>query len=197
MGQLVEEEEEEQGEGRESLPVVTVEAAGEVEAQRGSRKVDNGEREGREKEKERDAKKENGDNQKEEKKTKKEKEKNGKSGKDKEEKNGGEDEGVVGVPRSALEYWVPVSVCPGAGTPSTGPTGGRQHGGRDGAEPSQGGQYYGITPLEEGVAPARGPTICEARLYAVLLPPWHRPVAPQYVRPHFMRCRSLLQITLL
>ena len=114
VGQLVEEEEEEQEEGRERLPVVTVEAAGEVEAQRGSRKVDNGEREGREKEKERDAKKENGDNQKEEKKTKKEKEKNGKSGKDKEEKNGGEDEGVVGVPRSALEYWVPVSVCPAA-----------------------------------------------------------------------------------
>ena len=63
--------------------------------------------------------------------------------------------------------------------------------------PSQGGQYCGITPLEEGVAPARGPTICEARLYAVPLPPWHRPVAPQYVRPHFMRCRSPLQITLL
>ena len=40
-------------------------------------------------------------------------------------------------------------------------------------------------------------TICEAQLYAVPLPPWHRPVAPQYVRPHFMRCRSLLQITLL
>ena len=56
--------------------------------------------------------------------------------------------------------------------------------------PSQGGQYCGITPLEEGVAPARGPTICEARLYAVPLPPWHRPVAPQYVRPHFMWCRS-------
>ena len=63
--------------------------------------------------------------------------------------------------------------------------------------PSQGGQYCGITPLEEGVAPAHGPTICEARLYAVPLPPWHRPVAPQYVRPHFMRCRSPLQITLL
>ena len=63
--------------------------------------------------------------------------------------------------------------------------------------PSQGGQYCGITPLEEGVAPACGPTICEARLYAVPLPPWHRPVALQYVRPDFMRCCSLLQNTLL
>ena len=37
--------------------------------------------------------------------------------------------------------------------------------------PSQGGQFCGITPLEEGVAPARGPTIFEARLYEVPLPP--------------------------
>ena len=38
--------------------------------------------------------------------------------------------------------------------------------------PSQGGQYCRITPLEEGVAPARGPTICDAPLYAVPLPPY-------------------------
>ena len=37
--------------------------------------------------------------------------------------------------------------------------------------PSQGGQYYRITPLEEGVAQARGPRICEAPPYAVPLPP--------------------------
>ena len=38
--------------------------------------------------------------------------------------------------------------------------------------PSQGGQYYRITPLEEGVAQAHGPTICDAPLYAVPLPPY-------------------------
>ena len=38
--------------------------------------------------------------------------------------------------------------------------------------PSQGGQYCRIIPLEEGVAPARRPTICDAPLYAVPLPPY-------------------------
>ena len=36
--------------------------------------------------------------------------------------------------------------------------------------PSQGGQYYKMTPMED-VAQARGPTICKAPLYAVPLPP--------------------------
>ena len=40
------------------------------------------------------------------------------------------------------------------------------------SNPSQGGQYCRITPLEEGVAPAHRPTICDAPLYAVPLPPY-------------------------
>ena len=42
---------------------------------------------------------------------------------------------------------------------------------RGSPNPSQGGQFYRITPLEEGVAQACGPTICAAPLYAVPLPP--------------------------
>ena len=47
--------------------------------------------------------------------------------------------------------------------------------------PSQGGQYCRITPLEEGVAPARDPTICDAPLYAVPLPPYSLEVRFQTV----------------
>ena len=47
--------------------------------------------------------------------------------------------------------------------------------------PSQGGQYCRITPLEEGVAPAHRPTICDAPLYAVPLPPYSLEVRFQTV----------------
>ena len=52
------------------------------------------------------------------------------------------------------------------------------------SNPSQGGQYYRVTPLEEGVAQAHGPTICEAPLYAAA-------GSGTGLWPHFMQCCSL------
>ena len=52
------------------------------------------------------------------------------------------------------------------------------------AKPSQGGQYYRITPLEEGMAQAHDPAICEAPLYAAA-------GNSTGLWPHFMQWRSL------
>ena len=53
------------------------------------------------------------------------------------------------------------------------------------SNPSQGGQYYRFTPLEEGVAQAHGPTICETPLNAAAR-------SGTGLWSHFMQCCSLI-----